>query len=134
MSFFILTSALVCAVLIFLTWYVIKLKNQNKILEFDRDEHHAALMSLESHVAESPDKPERWPYILANAVSNQNGKGRIEWGKAFNDHLQRTVVRDALLGPDAADQLVGHTNPVEDSDSLIERAVEREDRKKSKKK
>ncbi len=99
MNFFIITSALVCSILIFLAWSVWKLKGRNKILEWERDQERTALMSLETHVAESPDNPDRWKYILANAVSNQkSGRGyRIEWGKPFDDHLQRTVVREALI-------------------------------------
>ena len=124
MNFFILTSALVCAVLAFLAWYNWKLKGKLAIAEFDRDKALMEAQALEAEFKVIEGIPAqymgkvdltRWRAVIANAIANtDNPSQRIAWGKEFNEHFRR---QEARLELDVG------TPP---SGSIIERAMDAE--------
>ena len=140
MSFFITTSALVIAVLIFLAWTVWKLKGKLAIAEFDLDKAQMEIQALEAEFVPIANVPAmfhgnvdtvRWNAVISNAVANNEQPARrIAWGKDFEEHLRRTKAREILEEPVAP--LVGGYQPGPDAapvtdderDSIIERAME----------
>ena len=136
MSFFIVTSALVIAVLIFLAWYVWKLKGKLAIAEFDLDRSQMEVQALESEFVVLRNLPGsvftghgRWDAVVANAIANNDEPARrIAWGTEFEAHLRRQEARAELEAP--AEEVIVNGPDLEararPRESIIERAVERE--------